>query len=129
MVLTLAEANQIIRAAIAKAEALNVKISVGVCDAGGRLMAFNRMDEAAWSSCITAQGKAALSAAYGRPSGELDASRPTVQSVIAASGGIMIASQGGVPIRRGGLVEGGCGVGGGIGDQDEQCAQAGVDSM
>ena len=127
--LTLAEANRIVRGAIAKAEGLNIKISVGVCDAGGHLMAFNRMDEAAWSSCITSQGKAALSAAYGRPSGELDPTRPTLQSVIAASGGNMIASQGGVPIRRAGLVVGACGVGGGIGDQDEQCAQAGVATL
>ena len=27
---------------------MNIRISVAVCDAGGRLMAFNRMDNAVW---------------------------------------------------------------------------------
>ena len=129
MGLTLEDANQIIGAAITRAQELHIKISVAVCDAGGRLLAFNRMDEAVWASCITSQGKAGLSAAYGRPSGELDSSRPTVQCVIAASGGFMVASQGGIPIWREGLLEGACGVGGGMGDQDEGCAKAGVDSI
>ena len=37
--------------------------------------------------------------------------------------------QGGVPILRDGAVIGGCGVGGGAGQQDEDCAQAGVESV
>jgi len=41
MALTLAEANRMMQAAIAKAEELNVKLSVAVCDAGGNLLAFN----------------------------------------------------------------------------------------
>ena len=44
MVVSLAEANKIVAGAIAKAEELNIKINVAVCDAGGRLIAFNRMD-------------------------------------------------------------------------------------
>ena len=35
MALTLTEANRMIQAAIAKAQELNVKISVAVCDTGG----------------------------------------------------------------------------------------------
>src|SRR5262249_36710748 len=50
MALTLAEANAVMQAAIAKAREMNIKISVAVCDAGGRLMAFNRMDGAIWGS-------------------------------------------------------------------------------
>ncbi len=35
MALTLTEANRMIQAAVAKAQELNVKISVAVCDIGG----------------------------------------------------------------------------------------------
>lgn len=46
MALTLTEANRMIQAAVAKAQELNVKISVAVCDIGGNLVALNRMDGA-----------------------------------------------------------------------------------
>ena len=46
MALLLAEANRIIEGATATARELKVEISVTVCDAGGRLVALNRMDGA-----------------------------------------------------------------------------------
>jgi uncharacterized protein GlcG (DUF336 family) len=128
MALTLGEANQIVHAAIAKAQELNIRISVAVCDAGGRLVAFNRMDGAIWAGAYGSQGKAVASVAFGRPSGELQerAGSPIVQGIAAAEGGHMIPSQGAVPIIRNGVVEGACGVGGGSAQQDEDCARAGV---
>ena len=128
MALTLAEANQIVQAAIIRAKEMNIKISVAVCDAGGRLVAFNRMDGAIWGSAYGSQGKAIASVAFARPSGELQerAGTPIVQGIIAAEGGHMIASQGAVPIIRNGVVEGACGVGGGTSQQDEDCARAAV---
>src|ERR671935_1901753 len=115
MPLTLSEANQVVHAAITKAQEMNIRISVAVCDAGGRLMAFNRMDGAIWASVYGSQGKAIASAAFGRASGELQerAGTPIVQGIAAAEGGHMIPSQGAVPIVRSGVVEGACGVGGG----------------
>jgi hypothetical protein len=82
MSLTLAEANRIVEGAVAKANELNIKISVAVCDAGGRLMAFNRMDGAILGSVYGCQGKAVASAAFARPSGELAerADTPIIQS-------------------------------------------------
>jgi uncharacterized protein GlcG (DUF336 family) len=71
MALTLDEANRIVAGAVAKAKELNIKISVAVCDAGGRLVAFNRMDGAIWGSAYGSQGKAVASVAFGRTSGEL----------------------------------------------------------
>jgi len=124
--LTLAEANKIAQGAIAKAESMNIKINVAVCDSGGRLMAFNRMDGAMWAGGYGSQGKAVASAAMGRPSGEIDATRSIVQSIMAHEGGHMIPSQGAVPIIRNGVVEGACGVGGGTSQEDEDCAAAGV---
>jgi glc operon protein GlcG len=124
--LTLAEANRIVQGAVKKADELKIKINVAVCDSGGRLVAFNRMDGAMWAGAYGSQGKAVASAAMGRPSGEIDATRPIVQSIMSHEGGHMIPSQGAVPILRKGVVEGACGVGGGTSQQDEDCAKAGV---
>ena len=55
MALTLAEANRMLQAAITQAEALNIKLSVAVVDAGGHLMAFNRMEGANWITATVAQ--------------------------------------------------------------------------
>src|SRR5215831_9236764 len=112
MALTLAEANRVIEGAIDKAKTLNIKISVAVCDAGGRLVAFNRMDGAIWASVYGCQGKAIASVAFARPSGELTerAGSPIIQGIVAAEGGHMIPSQGAVPITSNGVVVGACGV-------------------
>src|SRR5215470_12421351 len=128
MALTLAEANRIVQAAVDKAKEMNIRISVAVCDGGGRLMAFNRMDGAIWGSVYGSQGKAIASAGFSRPSGELAerAGTPIIQGIAAAEGGHMIASQGAVPIVRNGVCDGACGVGGGTAQQDEDCARAGV---
>src|SRR5579863_7065414 len=128
MGLTLEEANRVIEGALAMAREFNIRISVAVCDAGGRLVAFQRMDNAIWASAYGSQGKAVASAAFGRPSGELSerATQPTPAGIAAAEGGHMIMGQGAVPIIRGGVVEGACGVGGGTAQQDEDCARAGA---
>ena len=128
MGLTLEEANRILRGALAKAQELNIKISAAVCDAGGRLVAFQRMDSAIWASAYASQGKAVASAAFGRPSGEMAerADMPALRGLAAAEGGHMIMGQGAVPIIRNGVVEGACGVSGGTAQQDEDCSRAGV---
>ena len=128
MALTLGEANQIVQAAVAKAQELKIRISVAVCDAGGRLVAFNRMDGAIWAGAYGSQGKAVASVAFGRASGELQerAGSPIIQGIAAAEGGHMIPSMGAVPIIKNGVVEGACGVGGGTSQQDEDVAKAAV---
>src|SRR6266852_3800167 len=108
MALTLAEANRIVQAALTKAQEMNIKVSVAVCDAGGRLMAFNRMDGAIWGSIYGSQGKAIASAGFARPSGELAerAGSPIIQCIVVADGA--------------------CGVGGGTSQQDEDVAKAAI---
>ncbi|MEE3167571.1 MAG: heme-binding protein, partial [Chloroflexota bacterium] len=64
MAITLDEANKMVAGAIAKAKELNIRINVAVCDAGGRLLAFNRMDGAIWGGAYGSQGKAIASAAF-----------------------------------------------------------------
>lgn len=131
MSLTLQEANSIAEAALAHAEGLGIRICVAVCDAGGRLLAFQRMDGAIWAAVYGSQGKAAASAAFGRPSGDLTerADHPTFRGIVAADGGRMILGRGAVPVIRDGSVAGACGVGGGTGEEDEDCARAGADSI
>ena len=129
MALTLAEANRMIQAAIGKAEELNIRISVSVCNESGRPVAFSRMDGAFWASAYAAQGKAVASAFFGRPSGAINADNSVVRGVVAGEGGRLIPGDGAVPIIRGGVVEGACSASGGTGQQDEHCAQAGVDAL
>lgn len=131
MSLTLDEANRIAAATLAKAGALDIRISVAVCDVGGRLLAFQRMDGAMWAGAYGCQGKAIASAAFGRPSGDLTEreAHPTFRAIVAHEGGHMILGQGGVPLLRNGVVVGAVGVGGGTGQQDEDCARAGADSL
>ena len=82
MALTLDVAKRIAEGAVEHARSLDIKVCVAVCDAGGRLVAFQRMDGAMWAAVYGSQGKAAASAAFG--------------------------------------------VGGGTGEEDEECAMAGV---
>ena len=126
--LTLDQANRIIGGAIAKAQELKVRIAVAVCDAGGRLLAFQRMDGAFYATIYGSQGKAAASAAFARPSGDLQerATTPIISGIIRAEGDNIIPSQGAVPIFRDGVLIGACGIGGAAPQQDEDCARAGV---
>jgi glc operon protein GlcG len=131
MAISLEEANKIVQGAVAKANELNIKINVSVCDAGGRLIAFNRMDGAIWGGVYGAQGKAVASAAFGRASGALQemAASPIISGIIKAEGGHGIPSQGALPVLRNGVVDGACGVGGGTSQQDEDCAAAGIATL
>ena len=129
MALTLEEANRMVQAGIAKAVELNVNMSIAVCDAGGSLLAFNRMPGASAVSAAVAQGKAAAAAGFGRPSGSLQADSPVIQSIISSLGGRMLAAQGAVPVRKDGELAGAIGGSGATGEQDEDCAKAGLAAL
>src|SRR5262252_4759394 len=70
MSIRLTEANRTTHAALAKAHNLAVNISVTVCDAYGRLVAFQRMDGALAEADRASIGKALASATSGRLSGD-----------------------------------------------------------
>ena len=128
MSITLDEANRALDAAIAKATEQGTKMNIAVVDAGGRLVAFKRMDGAIWAGVYGSQGKAVASAAFGRDSGVMQerAGSPILQGIMVAEGGHMIPSQGAVPITRNGVVIGAIGCGGGTGQEDEDCARVGA---
>jgi uncharacterized protein GlcG (DUF336 family) len=129
MSLNLEEADRMARAAIVKAKQLNIKLSVAVCDAGGHLMAFNRMEGAIWISATVAQGKAVAATAFGRPSGAVQADSPVVQAILATQGGRLVPAQGALPILRSGELIGAIGGSGGTAQQDEECARAGLAAL
>jgi len=127
--ITLLQASEAISKAIHSAEELNIQISAAVCDAGGHLIAFSRMDGASWAGVYGAQGKAIASAATGSPSGRIPAGLNVMQRINELSGDRMIYSQGAVPIVIDGQLIGAIGVGGGTAEQDEECALAGATTL
>ena len=130
MAITLEDAKRIIDAAIAEAEKIGINVCVAVCDAGGRLIALNKMDGTVWGAVYGSQGKAVAAAGFGAPSGTLQAKadEPVFRGIAEAAGG-MILHIGAVPIIRDGAVIGSCGVGGGTGEQDQECATAGANGI
>jgi glc operon protein GlcG len=131
MSITLEEAERALDAAVATANEQGTKMNIAVVDAGGRLVAFKRMNGAIWAGVYGSQGKAVASAAFGRDSGVMQerAGAPIIQGIMTAEGGHMIPSQGAVPIIRNGVVIGAIGCGGGTGQEDEDCARAGAEAV
>jgi glc operon protein GlcG len=129
--ITLAEANHAIAAALARAQNMKMKIAVSVCDEGGQLVAFQRMDGAFSESIAFAIGQAIAAAASRKSSGDKDEVLD-LQSVwrVAGAGLPVIAGRGGLPITRNAQTVGAIGVSGSATDQeDEQCAKAGVEAL
>jgi uncharacterized protein GlcG (DUF336 family) len=129
--LTLAEANQAIAAALARAQTMKMKIAVSVCDEEGRLVAFQRMDGVFSESIPLAIGKA-IGAAASRESRGDKVAVLDLQSVwrVAGAGLPIIAGPGGLPIIRNAQRVGAIGVSGSATDQeDEQCAKAGAEAL
>ena len=129
MALTLSDANRMVQAAIAEAGRINIKLSVSVCDAGGHLVAFNRMEGAIFISAVAAQGKAVGAVGFGRDSSAITADSPVIQAIMASQGGRIIPAQGALPIVRDGEIVGAIGGSGGTAQQDEDCARVGLAAL
>ena len=131
MPIILAEANRAIHAALAKAHNLAVNISVTVCDADGRLVAFQRMDGTLAEAGGASIGKALVSVTSGRPSGDeaIKDSEYFRAATAIGEAAPLIRRPGGLPIIRAGKVEGALGVAGAGDEQDVECALAGIDAL
>jgi uncharacterized protein GlcG (DUF336 family) len=122
-----AAAKKIAAGIIAECQKNSWHVAVAVVDTHGFLVYFERMDNTQTASMDIAIGKAKAAATYRRPTrifmevinkgGPATATLPGV-----------FASPGGVPIMVDGKVTGAVGVSGVTGDQDEQCAKAGLGS-
>lgn len=102
-------------------------VAVAVVDNHGYLVYFERMDNTQTASMDIAVGKAKAAATYRRPTRAFADVINKGGPATATLPGVF-ASPGGLPIMADGKVIGGVGVSGVTGDQDEQCAKAGLGS-
>jgi uncharacterized protein GlcG (DUF336 family) len=128
--LTLQMAEQAMRAALARARELGTPMTVSIVDEGGRLVLCARADGTGFFTPETSRAKAVAAAAFRRSTTELaelaakgSAFWKTVPVVLE---GQALPTPGATPIVRGGRMIGAIGCGGGTGEQDQQCADAGA---
>ena len=100
-------------------------VAVAIVDNHGFLVYFERMDNTQTASMDIAVGKARAAATYRRPTRVFMEAINKGGMATATLPGVF-ASPGGIPIMVDGKVTGGVGVSGVTGDQDEQCAKAGL---
>jgi len=130
--LTLAQANQIITAALAKSREAGYKpMGIAVLDAGGALKAFAREDGASMFRFEVAQGKAWGAVGMGvssRALADRAKGNPNFFVALAATAhGKFLPQPGAVVIKDAtGQVIGAVGASGGTGDEDEVICIAGV---
>jgi uncharacterized protein GlcG (DUF336 family) len=136
--LSLAQANQLIAAALHKARELELPpMSVAVLDAGGHLIALQREDGQAFLRVRICQAKAWGALALHTPSHKLaerverggrDAA--FIEALNDMSGGQLIPLPGGLLIHNhDGAIIGAVGVAGGPSEQDQACAIAGIEAI
>ena len=126
-VLNQAIAEKAVRAALAKAAELGTSMSVAVVDESGTLVYFVKGDATGLHTFETARCKAMTAAAFRRPTTEmLDSIRNNPAFWASLARLEMVPGAGGYPLTRDGVLMGAIGCGGGIGEQDEECAEAGA---
>lgn len=125
--LTLAEATAVVGLAVVEARRLGINVSVAVCGAQGRLVAFSKMDGAGCMTARGAIGKAVASAVSGEASEVMPPPGDDLYgSVVEGEGTAAFHQRGGIPLRRNGMLVGAIGVYGNASrDQDLACANAG----
>jgi glc operon protein GlcG len=128
-------AKRLVAGCEAKAKAEGWKMNIAVVDDGANLVAFERMDGAFLGSVAISQHKAMTSANFGAPTrffAELafgKEGKPGMVPGIADVPGV-ITFAGGLPILTASKARiGGIGVSGGTSDQDEMCAEAGLEAI
>jgi uncharacterized protein GlcG (DUF336 family) len=121
-------AKKVAAGAIAECQKNSWRVAVAVVDTHGSLVYFERIDDTQIASMDIAIKKAEVAARFRRSTRAfVDAIAKGGPSVMTLPG--MIASFGGLPIVSGGKIIGAVGVSGVTGDQDEQCAKAGIAAM
>src|SRR3954451_20418099 len=126
--ISLERANALIGAGIEEATRQDLALAFAVVDAGGHLVALQRMDGAPWIAPEVALGKAWTAAAYGLPSASQGEKMKELHAfsaaISAATNGRFTPQIGGLPISDGDTVIGAMGASGGTGQQDEDCVRA-----
>jgi uncharacterized protein GlcG (DUF336 family) len=121
-----ASAKKIAAGVIAECQKNNWNIAVAIVDTHGALVYFERMEDTQSASFDIAIMKAKVAATYRRTTRVFaDAINKGGSPSFATLPGV-VGSPGGVPIFVSGKIVGAVGVSGVTGDQDEQCAKAGL---
>jgi glc operon protein GlcG len=133
--LTHAGAKKIVDTAVAKARQAGIAISVVVADAGGNLLALERMDGGRFHTVHSATTKAVCCASNKRPTSShgaqgqmLDVSH-ALGLALAAGPERWTAMEGGCPVIVDGECIGGVGVSGGDWATDERIARESVEAI
>jgi uncharacterized protein GlcG (DUF336 family) len=105
----------------------NLRVTIVVLDAHGDLLDFHRMDGAHAIAAQTAPMKAKTAVRWRLPSQAL--AERVAQGNNAALWVGDFPQRGGLPVMIAGNAAGAIGVGGAPSEQDEQCAQAGIDAV
>jgi uncharacterized protein GlcG (DUF336 family) len=130
--LTLQDARRVIAAAQKKAEELGQPMNVAVVDAGGNLLAFERMANAWLGSIDISVKKAWTSRAFDITTKDLGSNSQSGDQffgIHASNDGKVMIFAGGIPLKRGAEVVGAVGVSGGSGKQDHAVAEAGAAAL
>ncbi|SFP72202.1 Uncharacterized conserved protein GlcG, DUF336 family [Geopseudomonas sagittaria] len=119
-------------AALAEARTLGVRVSVSIVDASGQLIHLAHMDGAPAPSRDIAHDKAWTAAGFGLATSAWEERLASMPASV--RDGLMQRPRlalfgGGVPVKVEGSVVGAIGVSGASAEQDEQCAQAGVNAI
>jgi uncharacterized protein GlcG (DUF336 family) len=130
--MTLSDAKKIIAAAEKKAGEIGQPMNIAVADAGGHLVAHERMD-GAWIGSIDISIKKAFTArAFDIATKDLatqSQSGGQFFGIHASNDGRVMIFAGGVPLKRDGKIVGAVGVSGGSGEQDHAVAEAGASAF
>jgi len=124
MPVTLAKAREMGRAALAKAEEMEVAITVCVVDQGGNVVLKARMDGASYLPGQFAEDKAWTAAGLGFATSDLAPLVQPGEMVYGITHPRVVTFGGGLPLREGDAVVGGVGVSGGSVDDDIAVAEA-----
>ncbi|MEO6803200.1 MAG: heme-binding protein [Granulicella sp.] len=128
----LTDARRIIAAAEKMAEEIGQPMNIAIVDAGGNLIAFERMTNAWLGSIDIAQKKAWTSRAFDITTKDLGANSQSGDQffgIHASNDGKVMIFAGGIPLKVDGKVVGAIGVSGGSGVQDHSVAEAGAAAL
>lgn len=117
----------LLTSAIAAATAIGQPQCIVIVDQSGVTLGSFRMRGSRFQSLKSATAKAQTAASIGAPSHTLP-EHARLPLAVATDGG-MTGLRGGLPIRVGGALVGGIGVGSGSGEQDEQVALAALKAI
>jgi uncharacterized protein GlcG (DUF336 family) len=131
--LTLEDARALVAAAQGEAARLGKPMTACVVDAGGFILALERMDGARPLTPSIAQAKAYTAAIMQRPASMLKGwadSQPGFFAQVSRMGHQpIVATDGGLTVARGGTILGGLGLSGGTGPEDEAAALAALTAL